>query len=92
MGNFTDYAPPSLWSLGLDMDLTQMSHRQAILLLGSILLFVYYIFTAIKSGVSGIKAPFVGYGSYWEPTWFLRLRFVRGSEPIIREGYAKVGS
>jgi hypothetical protein len=33
--------------------------------------------------------PYAG-GSGWEPSFFLRLRFVLGAGRIIREGYSKV--
>ncbi|KAF4341565.1 ent-kaurene oxidase [Fusarium beomiforme] len=36
-----------------------------------------------------IKAPFVGYRSAFEPTWFVRLRFVWAGGSIISEGYDK---
>ncbi|KAM4055523.1 cytochrome p450 [Hirsutella rhossiliensis] len=34
-----------------------------------------------------VKVPFAGYRSYWEPTWLVRLRFVRDGPSIIRQGY-----
>lgn len=37
-----------------------------------------------------IKAPYVGYRSFWEPTVLLRLRFTLGAWPIIMEGYRQV--
>ncbi|KAH8199172.1 hypothetical protein TruAng_006641 [Truncatella angustata] len=42
--------------------------------------------SAIKQHYSGVKAEAVGYKSSFEPGWLVRLRFVRGSTPIIREG------
>lgn len=37
-----------------------------------------------------VKAPFVGYRGFWEPTFLLRLRFTLGAWPIVMEGYRKV--
>ena len=36
-----------------------------------------------------VKAPFVGYRSFWEPTFILRFRFCQGAWPIVMEGYNK---
>ncbi|KAK9775109.1 putative Cytochrome P450 monooxygenase [Seiridium cardinale] len=52
-------------------------------------LLVLNIFSAIKQHYSGVKAEAVGYRSLFEPGWLVRLRFVRGSTPIIRDGYRK---
>ncbi|KAK5637323.1 hypothetical protein RRF57_013035 [Xylaria bambusicola] len=49
-----------------------------------------YLTSVIKPSFSSVKAPFVGYRSWLEPGWLVRLRFIRGSRPIIREGYSKV--
>ncbi|OJJ39637.1 hypothetical protein ASPWEDRAFT_49568 [Aspergillus wentii DTO 134E9] len=50
---------------------------------------LWYLFTTLHASVTGVKAPFVGYRGFWEPTWLLRLRFIRGSRGILAEGYAK---
>jgi hypothetical protein len=34
--------------------------------------------------------PYIGYKSWWEPTFWLRLRFVLGAVDILRDGYYKV--
>lgn len=39
---------------------------------------------------NGMKIPFVGYRSAFEPSWLVRLRFSRAALPIIQEGYRKV--
>lgn len=39
-----------------------------------------------------VKAPFVGYRGFWEPTFLLRLRFTHGAWPIIMEGYRHVNA
>lgn len=49
-----------------------------------------YLTSVIKSSFLGVKAPFVGYRSWLEPGWLVRMRFIRGSRPIIRQGYSKV--
>jgi len=37
-----------------------------------------------------VKAPFVGYRRFWEPTIWLRLRFFQGAREVVNEGYEKV--
>jgi hypothetical protein len=37
-----------------------------------------------------IKAPYVGYRAWFEPTFLLRLRFVNGARSIITQGYQQV--
>lgn len=49
-----------------------------------------YTFSALKENLFSVKAPVVGYRSFFEPGWLLGFRFVRGSAPIIQEGYEKV--
>ncbi|KAF1921228.1 Ent-kaurene oxidase [Ampelomyces quisqualis] len=34
-----------------------------------------------------VKAPVVGHRGVFEPTWLLRLRFIRGSRSILQNGY-----
>ncbi|KAF5983390.1 ent-kaurene oxidase [Fusarium bulbicola] len=41
---------------------------------------------------STVKVPFVGYRSFFKPTWLLRLRFVWEGGSIISQGYNKVGN
>ncbi|EFE32723.1 cytochrome P450 monooxygenase, putative [Trichophyton benhamiae CBS 112371] len=48
-----------------------------------------HLFNVFKESLFGVKAPMVGYRSFFEPKWLLRLRFVRGSMSIIRGGYSK---
>jgi hypothetical protein len=43
----------------------------------------FCVFNAIKENLSTVKAPVVGYRSFFEPGWLLGFRFVRGSAPII---------
>lgn len=53
---------------------------------GILLLVVYPFFTPkTKYGI-----PVAGYFSHFEPAWLLRLRFIRGSRAIIRQGYEQV--
>ncbi|TVY66133.1 Ent-kaurene oxidase [Fusarium oxysporum f. sp. cubense] len=47
----------------------------------------YVIHVLLSS--STVKVPFVGYQSVFEPTWFLRLRFVWEGGSIISQGYNK---
>ena len=35
------------------------------------------------------RAPCVGYRTSWEPTFLVRLRFIKGAWPIITDGYNK---
>ncbi|KAI0409332.1 cytochrome P450 monooxygenase [Xylaria palmicola] len=48
-----------------------------------------YFISVIRSAFSNVKAPIVGYRQWFEPGWLVRLRFIRGSRPIIRGGYSK---
>ncbi|KAI1500520.1 cytochrome P450 monooxygenase [Biscogniauxia marginata] len=60
---------------------------QVLLLLPVVgLLFVNLLHT-IHGRLFGVKAKVVGYRSFCEPGWLLGFRFVRGSAPIIRDGY-----
>lgn len=34
--------------------------------------------------------PYVGYKGWWEPTWWLRFRFVWSAVDILKNGYYKV--
>jgi hypothetical protein len=58
------------------------------LVAGGILAF--YVFNVVNETLFTVKAPVVGYRSFFEPSWLLGFRFVRGSAPIIQEGYQKV--
>jgi Flp pilus assembly pilin Flp len=57
------------------------------LLVGLVSVIIVRIFLQIFDGV---KAPFAGYRSALEPSFFVRLRFSRGALPMINEGYQKV--
>ena len=58
-----------------------------VLLTISLLIILLY---AIPSREEKVKAPYVGYSSVWEPTVLLRLRFFRGAQSIVDDGYRKV--
>jgi hypothetical protein len=58
------------------------------MLLGSAVLLLRSLFGYIYC--DGIKAPYVGYRSIFEPSWLVRLRFSKGALPQINEGYEKV--
>lgn len=64
--------------------------RQGIILGTGILVVVYYVLDAIRAFIFEVKAPVVGYRSFWEPGWLVGLRFSRGSGPMLREGYQKI--
>lgn len=54
--------------------------------LGALLLLLMPVFTPrTKFGL-----PIVGYRSIFEPSWLLKLRFIRNSRGILKEGYDKV--
>lgn len=55
-----------------------------------LLLSFYYVVNFMRQNVGSVDAPVIGYRSMFEPGWLLGVRFVRGSAPIIRDGYAKV--
>ena len=57
-----------------------------LLVLGALLLALYPAFASkTKYGI-----PIAGYGNIFEPAWLLRLRFIRGSRSILKQGYEKV--
>jgi hypothetical protein len=41
-------------------------------------------------GGRGIKAPYAGYRSWFEPTFLVRARFFANAQSIISSGYKKV--
>lgn len=49
-----------------------------------------YALAVFQSRRPPVRAPFVGRRRWWEPTFLVRLRFVRGSVGIIAEGYRNV--
>ncbi|RDH31307.1 cytochrome P450 [Aspergillus welwitschiae] len=49
----------------------------------------YFVVPALKYQNTSNQPPIVGYRSLWEPTWLVRLRFIRGSRKIIGEGYER---
>lgn len=52
----------------------------------------YLAVPALKKQNTTGQPPIVGYRSLWEPTWLVRLRFIRGSRRIIGEGYEQVSN
>jgi len=44
------------------------------------------------TGPKIVKAPFVGYRKWWEPTLLVRARFIQGARPIIMDGYKEVSN
>lgn len=50
----------------------------------------YLVGPALKQHNTSNQPPIVGCRSRWEPTWLVRLRFIRGSRKIIGEGYERV--
>lgn len=52
----------------------------------------YLVVPALKKQSTTSQPPIVGYRSFWEPTWLVRLRFIRGSRKIIGEGYEQVSN
>jgi hypothetical protein len=63
--------------------------KESLTLAFAVLATVVYLFIRLRN-THDFKAPFVGYRSFWEPTFILRLRFVQGARPIVMEGYRKV--
>lgn len=53
----------------------------------AIAILVYLVFH--DRNVEKVKAPYAGYRSFWEPTFWVRLRFINGAWPIIMDGYRK---
>ncbi|KAL3426502.1 cytochrome p450 [Phlyctema vagabunda] len=68
--------------------LTEATKRVDLSILAMLGLFIFALSPAFVSKKKyGI--PIVGYKSVFEPAWFLRLRFIRGSRSIIKQGYEK---
>ncbi|KAF4429603.1 ent-kaurene oxidase, partial [Fusarium austroafricanum] len=51
-----------------------------------------HVISLLTSYSSTVNAPFVGYRSFLEPTWLVRLRFVWRGRSIVSEGYEKFKS
>ncbi|KAF2875654.1 putative cytochrome P450 [Massariosphaeria phaeospora] len=51
-------------------------------------LFALYVCSSLRS-YFGAKAPFAGYRSWFEPTFWLRIRFLSDPAPILNDGYRK---
>jgi hypothetical protein len=50
------------------------------------------LFLSSNNLKGGVGYPYAGGVGWWEPSFFLRLRFVLGAGRIIRAGYEKVSS
>ncbi|KAE8423731.1 ent-kaurene oxidase [Aspergillus pseudocaelatus] len=48
---------------------------------------LFYLAIASRQDLDDLKAPVIGYNNPWEPNMFVRLRFIRRSRSILREGY-----
>ena len=44
----------------------------------------------LRGFFGGVKAPFVGYRSKWEPGLLVRLRFLTSGRSMIMDGYNRV--
>lgn len=53
-----------------------------------IVMIVYYGISNDNTEIS--TTPVVGYRARFEPTWLLRVRFIRSSRAILQEGYNQV--
>lgn len=69
----------------------ELNNQQAISL-AFLAIFSIYSLKIVKNSLFSVKAPYVGHRSFFEPAWLIGLRFVRGSEPMINEGYQKAAS
>lgn len=49
-----------------------------------------YLVYALRTNCTKLGLPVVGHRAFWEPKWLVRLRFIRGSRSMIKEGYEKV--
>lgn len=80
------------WSLWLTSHIDKVKEIDTQVLIYTALTawFSYYLMGLLATYGLGIKVPFVGYRSFLEPTWFVRLRFVWAGGSIINEGYQKV--
>ena len=47
---------------------------------------IYHILDSSKR----LDKPLIGYRSIFEPRWLLGLRFTKGGQALLREGYRKV--
>lgn len=53
------------------------------------ILLAYTTFSILHGQEKKANAPYVGYRSKWEPTLWLRLRFMSDAWPIIMDGYRR---
>jgi hypothetical protein len=68
----------------------EQSSYHVTVLVCSGLLSLLYLINVLRAYLFSVKAPVVGYKSILEPAWLVRLRFIRGSRSIIKEGYQQV--
>ena len=47
------------------------------------------LISLIINNVNKVKAPYVGYRGLWEPTFWLRIRFMFEARTMVQEGYRK---
>ena len=47
------------------------------------------LISLIINNVNKVKAPYVGYRGFWEPTFWLRIRFMFEARTMVQEGYRK---
>ncbi|KAH7389952.1 cytochrome P450 [Pyrenochaeta sp. MPI-SDFR-AT-0127] len=66
--------------------------QSRLILLSTFIVLACLLFNLLSSRKPQVKAPVVGYRSSLEPTWLVRLRFVRGSQSILKDGYYKFKS
>jgi hypothetical protein len=59
-------------------------------ILPSVVTFSILLYHSLKSKHDNYGYPYVGYKFRWEPTFWLRLRFVLGAVDILRNAYYKV--
>jgi hypothetical protein len=87
MNNFTINVP-----FEFPPDLQKIEQTNLIVLCCSGLFVLLYLKSIVQNALFSVKAPVIGHRSIFEPEWLVRVRFVRGSREILREGYSKVST
>ena len=75
---------------GFSPDFHTIERTSLVVLICSGLFLLSCLRSVLEGAFSSVKAPVVGHRSIFEPKWLVRLRYVRGSREILREGYGKV--
>lgn len=75
--------------IGLSLD-SQEPHSRALVLWTLAAVLAAYLLQSIAQNSNTVKAPYVGFRSWFEPKLLVGLRFATGALSQVTEGYEKV--